>query len=93
VEHRGAYWPVWGARRVTYLNSTRKLGYTTKLSYLKGFWVLAQMFWLTLALWLGYRGMRDTYMSEYPEITAPEAWHRRLDFDPNASAPAQQAAE
>ena len=79
---------VWGASQITYLNSTRGKAYTVRQSKLRFFSQSSQVLWLTLRLWIGYRGLLAKYRKGYDEITVPGFWHKLLKLPEAPQHPA-----
>lgn len=76
--HRGSYWPIWGARRITYLNNARSGGYTTQISHRKGLSVLMSTLALTVRLYLKYPRLLTRYGDGYETLTSRNFWRTKL---------------
>jgi galactofuranosylgalactofuranosylrhamnosyl-N-acetylglucosaminyl-diphospho-decaprenol beta-1,5/1,6-galactofuranosyltransferase len=75
---RNNYDRVWGAARITYLNSTREKAYTVQQSKIRFFSQAFQLLWLTARLYFGYSGLLARYRKGYAEITVPGFWQKVL---------------
>ena len=75
---RNNFAPVWGASRITYLNSTRDKAYTTRQSKTRFFGQSFRLLWLTLRLYFGYKALLAKYRRGYAEITVPSFWQKAL---------------
>ena len=77
---RNSFDRVWGASRITYLNSTRSKAYMVQQSKLRFFAQCFQLLWLTLRLWFGYRALLAKYRKGYAEIATPSFWRKVLNL-------------
>ena len=86
---RGHLDVVWGASRITYLNSNRDKGYTVTQSKLRGAWASIRLAVVCLRFLAGYSRLRATYRKRYPEITTSTYWRGALSLDttPLAAVP------
>ena len=88
---RSQYAPIWGASRITYLNSARDKAYTVTQSKTRFVVLTTQLLWLTLRTVLGYKALRAKYRKGYPEITTRAYWNNALAL-PQADSVAQVEA-
>ena len=71
---------VWGAARITYLNSAREKAYTVKHSKIRFLGQAGRAVWLTLRVLFGYRALLAKYRKGYAEITVPGFWQKALNL-------------
>ncbi len=92
---RNNFAPVWGASRITYLNSTREKAYTVKQSKLRFYGQAFRLLWLTARLYFGYGALKAKYRKGYAEITVPSFWQKvlKLTNPPAAEAPVAEAVK
>lgn len=93
---RGGYEYVYGSYRITYLNATREMGYTTQQSKVAAAQRMLRVFGLALRFLFAYPRLRAAYRRRYPEITNRTFWTERLEITPGdveLGAAAQAAAE
>ena len=89
---RNNFRPVWGASRITYLNSTREKAYTVRQSKIRFLKLSFRLLWLTARLYFGYGGLLAKYRKGYAEITVPGFWQKVLKLAKPAGAAATAAA-
>lgn len=77
-QERNHYAAMWGASRITFLNTTRDKGYTTRLSRRRFARVGLRLTGLLLRFLLGYRALRAAYRDRYDDITTPRYWDGAL---------------
>ena len=87
---RSNFRPVWGASRLTFLNSTRDRAYTVQQSKTRFVTLSFRLLVLTLRLYFGYAKLLATYRKGYAEITVPSFWQRVLKLT-NSPVPATDA--
>jgi len=75
---RNNFQSVWGSSRITYLNSTRGMAYTTRQSKTRFLSQSFRLLWLTLRLYFGYKPLLAKYRKGYAEITVPSFWQKVL---------------
>lgn len=75
---RNNYFPVWGASKITYLNSTRDKAYTVRQSKTRFLALSLQFLWLSIRLYLAYKPLLARYRKGYAEITVPSFWQKVL---------------
>jgi len=75
---RNNFAPVWGASRITYLNSTRDKAYTVQQSKIRFVGQAFRLLWLTARLYVGYGALLAKYRRGYAEITVPSYWQKAL---------------
>ena len=85
---RNNFAPVWGATKITYLNSTREKAYTVTQSKSRFFAQAFRLLWLTARLYFGYSALLAKYRKGYAEITVPSFWQKVLKLTKAPSAPA-----
>jgi len=94
---RNNFAPVWGASRLTYLNSTREKAYTVQQSKTRFLAQSVRLLWLTARLYFGYGALLAKYRKGYAEITVPSFWLKVLKLTkasvPNAAAPLADATK
>ena len=71
---------VWGASRITYLNSAREKAYTVRHSKTRFLGQAVRVSWLTLRVLFGYRALLAKYRKGYAEITVPSFWQKALNL-------------
>lgn len=77
---RNNFAPIWGAAKLTYLNSTRDKAYTVQHSKSRFFGQAFRLLWLTARLYFGYGALLAKYRKGYAEITVPSFWQRVLNL-------------
>jgi galactofuranosylgalactofuranosylrhamnosyl-N-acetylglucosaminyl-diphospho-decaprenol beta-1,5/1,6-galactofuranosyltransferase len=85
---RNNFAPVWGASKITYLNSTREKAYTVTQSKSRFFAQAFRLLWLTARLYFGYGALLAKYRKGYAEITVPSFWQKALKLAKAPTAPA-----
>ncbi|MEL6646091.1 MAG: glycosyltransferase [Pseudomonadota bacterium] len=91
AENRGEHWPIWGAKRITYLSSRYTRGYHTEFSYRKGWAALWKMVKLTLRFRRAHPKLLKQYAVGYDKLTAPDYWHAQLGLEGKTAT--REAAE
>ena len=86
---RNNFAPVWGATKITYLNSTREKAYTVTQSKSRFFAQAFRLLWLTARLYFGYSALLAKYRKGYAEITVPSFWQKALKLTKTPTAPAK----
>jgi len=96
-QERNHYAAIWGASRITFLNTTRDKGYTTRLSRRRFARVGLRLAGLLLRFLLGYRALRAAYRDRYDDITTPRYWDGALALQapepPGAESDVETGAE
>lgn len=76
---RGLLWPVWGAKRITYLNAMRDQGYTVEMDRRRGFDILrhaARMAWRWRR---AYPRLMHAYTGAYGDLAAESYWQGQFE--------------
>lgn len=84
---RGPNWPVWGARRVTYVNMPERTGYTVELDRIRGLMILYRSVVLGLRLIRAHRALLRQYRGSYDAVTSEATWEKLLGLEPAKPAP------
>jgi len=81
-DQRAGYGLVWGAARITYLNTAGDMGFQTVHSKGRFLYLSARMIWILLRFLWRYRALRTAYRHAYPKMASVAFWRQKLGLVP-----------